>query len=79
MENSHRKRVLCPVSGRDGKTYWMRSGAAYPNKDGSWNVYLDMLPLNGKLQIRDWDEPREKRREGGETSPLFGEREDMPF
>ena len=28
------------------------------NSDNSINIYLDCLPVNGKLQIRDWDEPR---------------------
>jgi hypothetical protein len=55
-EDGKRKKVLCPVSGKDGKTYWLRMGSAFVNKDGSFNVYLDALPLNGKLQLRDWDD-----------------------
>jgi hypothetical protein len=51
---STRKKVLCPME-RKGKTYWMRIGSAYINKDGSTNVYLDAYPANGKLQIRDMD------------------------
>ncbi len=32
---------------------WMKVGVAFTNKDGSLNVVLDSLPLNGKLHIRD--------------------------
>jgi len=34
------------------KTYWTRVGRAFVNKDGSFNILLDALPLGGKLQIR---------------------------
>jgi hypothetical protein len=50
-----RKKVLCPLE-RNGKTYWMRVGSAFANKDGTINVYLDAYPTDRKLQIRDLDE-----------------------
>ena len=66
-------KVLSPIAGKEGsKTFWARAGVAYENKDGSINIYLDLLPTNGKLQLRDYDEP--DRREGerfGSTSPSF--------
>jgi hypothetical protein len=49
-------KVLSPLKGRNGKTYWMRIGNAYENQDGSTNVYLDAFPTSGKLHIRDLDE-----------------------
>jgi hypothetical protein len=50
------KKVLCPMTNeRTQKTYWLRIGSAFPNKDGSLNVYLDAYPANGRLQIRDMD------------------------
>jgi len=64
MDMSKRMKVLSPISNKDGKTYWMRAGSAHVNKDGSINLYLDMLPTNGRLQIREWDEPGDRR---GET------------
>lgn len=87
-ETSKRKKVLCPVE-RDGKTFWKPMGTAFVNKDASINVYLDGLPVNGKLHLRDWDEaPRERRGEphqfalravagapGLEAQPA----EDLPF
>lgn len=39
---------------RDGRKFWLRIGAAFENQDGSWNVYMDALPTNGQLQIRDY-------------------------
>ena len=35
------------------KKYWVKIGAAFVNKDGSLNVYLDAMPLSGELNIRD--------------------------
>ncbi len=57
MSNAARKKVLCPLKNeKTGKTYWMRLGSAFENRDGSYNVYLDAYPANGRLQIRDLDE-----------------------
>ena len=61
--NAGRKRVMCPIT-RDKKTYWMKVGVAFQNKDGSWNLYVDAWPVNGKLQLREWDEPSWESRNG---------------
>lgn len=42
------------------KTFWRAIGAAWVNRDGSLNVELDALPVNGRLQIREQNEPAEK-------------------
>lgn len=34
---------------------WVRAGSAWTNRDGSLNVYLDVLPLDGKLHLRRSD------------------------
>jgi hypothetical protein len=39
------------------KGFWVKCGSAWPCKDGSINVTLDALPVNGKLNLR---EPKEK-------------------
>ncbi len=49
---------------KDGRKFWVRVGAAFVNRDGSLNVRLDAMPVNGELQIRDY-QPREAR----ESSP----------
>ena len=38
---------------------WVKAGSAWVNRDGSLNVYLDVLPLDGKLHIREALERRE--------------------
>lgn len=44
--------VLVARKGKDDKTYWTRIGVAFPTKTGGgWNVYLDALPLDGKLTL----------------------------
>ncbi len=38
---------------REGsKSIWTKIGTALLNKDGSINVFLDVLPVDGRLQIR---------------------------
>ena len=43
---------------------WVKAGSAWVNRDGSLNVYLDVLPLDGKLHIR---EAHEKRDSAGDS------------
>ncbi len=35
------------------KTIWVKAGSAWMNRDGSLNIYLDVLPLDGKLHVRE--------------------------
>jgi hypothetical protein len=44
---------------RGERTIWSRVGSAFKNHDGPWNIFLDSVPLGGKIQIREDD--REKR------------------
>jgi hypothetical protein len=46
---------------RGDRTIWSRVGSAFKNHDGSWNIFLDSVPLGGKIQIREVAEDREKR------------------
>jgi hypothetical protein len=52
-------------------TRWVRIGAAYLNRDGSTNLYLDAFPIGtNKLQIREDDRvplPGPRRNGGFET------------
>jgi len=69
----NRRKVLCPIEGKDGKTHWHKVGVAFENRDGSTNVYLDSLPTNGKLQIRELNE---RDLQTHDKAPAQGE---MPF
>lgn len=79
-------KVLCPIERKDGSTHWMRIGSGFPNKDQSVNVYLDVLPANLKLQLRELDEedlqPRAKRSGGSASGSGDAPRDDagaLPF
>lgn len=54
------KPVFTIVEGRKGpeKKFWVRVGRAFENNDGSTTVYLDALPVNGLLQIREENDRR---------------------
>lgn len=59
------------IDGKERTTVWIKAGSAWINRDGSMNVYLDVLPLDGRLHVR---ECVEKRDAGGDvrTSPANG-------
>lgn len=38
--------------GRQG-SIWVRAGWAEVNRDGSLNLHLDVLPLDGRLHVRE--------------------------
>lgn len=40
--------------GDNERSAWIRIGSAFLNKDQSLSVYLDALPTNHKLHIRDF-------------------------
>ena len=79
FEQSNRKKVLCPIENeKTGKTFWLRIGSAYINRDGSTNVYLDALPSNNRLQIRDFDE-RDRQPRTDDSSRAKPEDNQLPF
>jgi hypothetical protein len=47
-----------------GGSLWVRAGSAFVNKDGSLNVLLDVLPLDGKLHVREAGEKRDSANPG---------------
>lgn len=54
--NSTRYQVFCIRQTKEKEkegTVWVKAGSAWMNRDGSMNVYLDVLPLDGKLHIRE--------------------------
>jgi len=54
-EEKKSKRVYTIIkTKKEGKKdFWLEIGKAFTNKDGSLNVLLNALPVNGTLQIRD--------------------------
>lgn len=55
------------------RKYWLRLGAAFINRDGSLNVKLDALPVNGTLHIRedrdDGEQGQRQERDPGAGRP----------
>jgi len=55
MANGAKMLEVFTIIERPGKDrpIWVKVGAAFENRDASLNVYLDALPTNGKLNIRE--------------------------
>jgi hypothetical protein len=49
------------INEHKGKSYWTRVGVCFENRDGSLNVVLNFIPLDGKLQIREPQDKDEQR------------------
>ena len=56
-------KVLSAIEKRDGGTFWMRVGSGFTNKDNSVNIYLDVMPKNFQLQLRELDEEDLRKRD----------------
>ncbi len=67
------KTVYTIVERTPGKSYWVRVGVGFTNRDGSVTLRLDAIPVNGTLQVREW-EPAERRSESAErrSEPIDG-------
>jgi hypothetical protein len=49
------KAVFAVVDRGAGKSYWTRVGVGFVNRDGSITLKLDAIPVNGTLQVREWE------------------------
>jgi hypothetical protein len=55
----HKRYAVFSIRKGKGGSVWTRAGSAFLNKDGSVNLYLDVLPLDGMLHIREAGEKRD--------------------
>ena len=62
-------KVMTKVEKKGGGSYWMRLGSAYENKDASFNLYLDAMPKNFELHMRELDEEDLRKRESNRSGP----------
>lgn len=54
MENKKRFNVYSITQKNNPSgAVWARAGTAFTNRDGSLNIYLDVLPLEGQLHLRE--------------------------
>lgn len=56
LPNNKRLTVFSIKDTADKRSVWVKAGSAWVNRDGSLNVYLDVLPLEGRLHVREWKE-----------------------
>lgn len=87
MANRKEVWTTCP-RGEGKKDFWLRVGTAFENRDGSWSVVLDALPVSGRLIVkeereRDDREERPARRQapprGRDDRDFGGDDGDLPF
>ncbi len=54
---------------RKDRSHWLKIGAAFANRDGSINLYLDAVPVGThRIQVREqrpWDDARPANGAGG--------------
>jgi hypothetical protein len=55
-----RKDVYTIIERDDAKPFWLKIGAAFANRDGSINIKLNALPVNGVLHVRDADDSKKE-------------------
>lgn len=62
---SARKEIFGIVE-RNESSFWTRIGVAFENRDGSWFLKFDYIPIRPeiKLQLREPREPRERDERG---------------
>jgi hypothetical protein len=61
------KAVYTVIDRGQGKSFWVRIGVGFTNRDGSINLRLDAIPVNGTLQVREWSDPFERRGDVGDA------------
>lgn len=52
--DSSKMKIAYVITSRNGKNFWNRVGVAFVNRDGSMNVKLEAIPVNGEIQVRDY-------------------------
>ena len=61
--------VITEKEGLD-RALWTKIGSAFKNRDGSYNLHLEALPLSGKLHLREVDPSRRGLGESGREEVL---------
>ena len=66
--DSSKMKIVYVITERGGRSFWNRCGVAFVNSDGSLNVKLEAIPINGEVHIRDYvpreDSPHAAQRNG---------------
>jgi hypothetical protein len=69
-----KRKTVYTVIEREGmeKNLWVRIGIGFVNRDGSINIHLNALPINGQIHVRDYDPERDGARSVGSTNGSNG-------
>jgi hypothetical protein len=59
VESEKRLSVFSIRKSKTGSSIWVRAGYAVVNSDSSIGVFLDVLPLDGQLHVRETGEKRD--------------------
>lgn len=59
--------ALFTIVERSDRSFWRRIGTAFVNRDGSFNLVFDALPVNGTAHLREV-EYEARRQEGVPTA-----------
>ena len=70
-EKKHKAVFAIVDKGPGRKPYWMKIGIAFLNSDSSWNIYLDAMPFDRKLQIREEDGKYSRSQSERSATPSF--------
>jgi hypothetical protein len=78
--------LISPRARKDGKTFWVKVGAAFPRDKGGFSLQFDALPLpdaDGKVTVL-MTEPKDDNRQApasprGNALPDFPDEGDIPF
>ncbi len=57
------------VVDRGEKSFWTRCGGAWAHRDGKgFNIELEMMPLDGRISLREATEKREAAADAGDAA-----------
>lgn len=56
MANNKMKVIYSITKNKEGKSFWNKIGVGFVNQDGSINGEMFAVPVDGKFQMRDFEE-----------------------
>ena len=74
-DGKNKMRIMAVIERGKGarkSNWWTPLGAAFQNRDGSWNLVFDLIPADlsrTTIQLRPWDEPRSESAAEADPAP----------
>jgi hypothetical protein len=54
-------KTVYTITERGGRNFWTKIGVGFINRDGSITLKLDAIPVNGQVQVRDYEPYGDRR------------------